>query len=54
MAKIAFNMKYRQEIESGKYKVVTKDGFTVLIKACTENPILLVAFVGKDKGPVDC
>lgn len=54
MAKIAFNMKYRQEIESGKYKVVTKDGFTVLIKACAENPILLVALVGKDKGPVDC
>ena len=54
MAKIPFDIKYRPEIESGKYKVVTKDGLTVALKKVTSNhTTILLAFVGKDEGPVD-
>ena len=53
--KVPFNMNYRPEIESGKYKVVTRDGRTVRIVCwdATEEYPLIVLFAGGSARPAE-
>ena len=53
--KVPFNMNYRPEIESGKYKVVTRDGRAVRIVCwdATEEYPLIVLFAGGSARPAE-